>query len=403
MRNVNVIETNLQFNSLSERDETDMVVIHHTGENDIDATASQIHQWHLSNGWSGIGYHYVIRKNGDIERGRPEWAIGSHAYQHNFYTIGIHISGDFMQAYPTSEQIESAALLIADVCLRYGITIDRDHIVGHKDLMPTSCPGTNLYNQLDIIIGKANWYAYNDSQDEQEQQEESTSENFDIDIVAQLARKYESSGDPGAVSSGRGDIGGISYGLYQFASNVGVVDDFVEWLCNYHDDALANYGRVLAQHEVNSQGFISQWKELGRLDPGNFGRLQDEYIKEQYYDTASQRLKKENFDIEKHSNALRSVLLSRSIQNGPGGCVKLFKIACERLGHPNLSYVDDVYFDRDMISSIYDFLIEECDSAVMKDDGYYHSTYDFCHGGKNVINGLRNRFINEKEDALNLL
>lgn len=404
MRQAKIIETNLPHGDLSERSQTTAIVIHHTGEADIDASAEQINQWHRNQNWSMCGYHFVIRKNGDIERGRPEWAVGSHAYQHNFYTIGIHISGDFMQAYPTSEQIESAALLIANLCIKYNIPIDRDHIVGHRDLMPTSCPGDNLYNQLDIVIGKANWYAYADTSESQEAiQEESQTEDFDINVVAQLARKYESSGDPGAVSSGRGDIGGISYGLYQFASNVGVVDTFVDWLRSYPDDALANYGRVLAKHKVNSEGFINQWKELGRLDPGNFGRLQDEYIKKQYYDTAAQRLKKENFDIEKHTNALRSVLLSRSIQNGPGGCVKLFKIACERLGHPNLSYIDDSYFDKDIISAIYDFLIEECDSAVMKNDGYYHSTYDFCHGGKNVINGLRNRFVHEKEDALNLL
>jgi hypothetical protein len=46
----------------------------------MDASAEQIHGWHLGNGWAGIGYHYVIRKDGTIERGRPEWAIGSHAY-----------------------------------------------------------------------------------------------------------------------------------------------------------------------------------------------------------------------------------------------------------------------------------------------------------------------------------
>ena len=156
---LNIIETNLTpIMALSERGYTDMIVIHHTGEADIDASAEQIDQWHKNNNppWAMIGYHYVIRKNGDIERGRPEWAVGSHAYGENYHTIGIHLSGDFMSAQPTKQQINSCAALIRDLCNKYAIPIDRDHIVGHRDLMPTSCPGDNLYFRLDEIISLAN-------------------------------------------------------------------------------------------------------------------------------------------------------------------------------------------------------------------------------------------------------
>lgn len=158
--NVDIKETNLNFNSLSERSYTDQIVIHHTGSPDMDASAEQIHNWHLGNGWAGIGYHYVIRKDGTIERGRPEWAIGSHAYGENSHTIGIHLSGDFEQAEPTAEQLDRCGALVADICERYGIPFDRDHIVGHGELMATSCPGTNLQASLDngTIIGKAVFY-----------------------------------------------------------------------------------------------------------------------------------------------------------------------------------------------------------------------------------------------------
>ena len=158
---VEIIETNLDFESLSERSITDMIVLHHTGGNDIDADAEQIHGWHLNQGWAGIGYHYVIRKDGTIERGRPEWAIGSHAYGENSHTIGIHISGDFDSAQPTEKQIENCAKLVADICTRYGIPIDTNHVVGHGELMATSCPGTNLQSLINdgTITGKANWYA----------------------------------------------------------------------------------------------------------------------------------------------------------------------------------------------------------------------------------------------------
>ena len=157
---VDIKETNLTFDSLSERGYTDMVVIHHTGCNDIDASAEQIHGWHLGQNWAGIGYHYVVRKDGTIERGRPEWAIGSHAYGENSHTIGIHFSGDFEQAKLTEAQIERGAQLIADICDRYGIPIDRQHIVGHGELMGTACPGRNLQYLLNsgTLTGKAVYY-----------------------------------------------------------------------------------------------------------------------------------------------------------------------------------------------------------------------------------------------------
>ena len=82
-----------------------------------------------------------------------------------------------------------------------------------------------------------------------------TSEFFNVDKVAVLARKYESNGDPACMVNNAGDLGGISYGLYPFASNVGVVYDFVEWLCNYLVSTFANYGEVLAIYKVNSENF----------------------------------------------------------------------------------------------------------------------------------------------------
>lgn len=151
----------LDFTSLTERDYTDMIVVHHTGNPvDDDLSAEQIHESHQAQGWSGIGYHYVIRKNGQVEQGRPDWAIGAHAYGENSHTIGIHVCGNFEEAEPTEYQIESLAYLIGWLCEEYGLDPQRD-VQGHRDLMPTACPGENLYNMLDTIRGKARWYMEN--------------------------------------------------------------------------------------------------------------------------------------------------------------------------------------------------------------------------------------------------
>lgn len=154
-------DTGLQYdyNDLQVRSKTDVVVIHHTGNpTDDDLSAQQINTSHQAKGWTCIGYHYVIRKDGTIEIGRPHWTVGAHAYGENAHTIGIHLCGNFEIGKPTAAQVESAAMLLANICTDYGIPIDRNHIVGHRELMETACPGANAFAMLDDIVGKAAFY-----------------------------------------------------------------------------------------------------------------------------------------------------------------------------------------------------------------------------------------------------
>lgn len=217
--------------------------------------------------------------------------------------------------------------------------------------------------------------------------------------------KYEAGGNPATVSTGSGDLGGISYGSYQFSSESGIVEDFVNWLCNYKEDCYANYGRVLKNaYPVNSTKFINEWKSIGTIDRQGFQKLQDEYAGDKYYNAGYWALKNHDYDMEKHSEAMKAVLFSRSIQYGAGNMYELYTEAVRLMGYPNLSYVDHKAFDKRMIECIYDFLIQECDNAYQLSNGNYHSPKDWCNGSYTVVKvGLRNRFINEKQDALNLL
>ena len=58
-----------------------LIVIHCSAVRpDQTSSAAQIDTWHRQRGFKlGIGYHYVIRRDGTIEPGRPEWMIGAHA------------------------------------------------------------------------------------------------------------------------------------------------------------------------------------------------------------------------------------------------------------------------------------------------------------------------------------
>ena len=147
-----IAETRLQFGPMDTRFITNAIVIHHIGNTNADVPAAEVHRWHLANGWSGIGYHYVIRKDGTIERGRPREAVGAHALGQNKHTLGINIVGNFETAYPTQAQLDSASVLMAALCSLYGISPSFSTIMGHRDLNETACPGRNLYAELPILI-----------------------------------------------------------------------------------------------------------------------------------------------------------------------------------------------------------------------------------------------------------
>ena len=162
MELIPIVETylDIDYNQLTTRRVTDQIVIHHTGNAvDDDLSAAEIDASHKGQGWTCIGYHYVIRKDGTVELGRPDWTVGAHAYGNNSHTIGVHVCGNFEEAEPTDEQIESLAMLLANLCADYSLPIDRYTIVGHRELMPTACPGANLFAQMDTIVGKAAFYA----------------------------------------------------------------------------------------------------------------------------------------------------------------------------------------------------------------------------------------------------
>ena len=148
-----ITETNLTFQfPLQSRIKTTMIIFHHIGGTNQDVSAAQVHQWHLDKGWAGIGYHYVIRKNGRIERGRPLDAIGAHCYGYNPCSVGINLVGDFDTDIPTEAQMASAKLLTAFLCNYYRLNPTVNKVIwGHRDLNSTECPGNNLYCKLGDI------------------------------------------------------------------------------------------------------------------------------------------------------------------------------------------------------------------------------------------------------------
>jgi len=129
-------EVELEFTvRLQSRSKTEMIVLHHSAS--AVATVETIHALHLLNGYGGIGYHYLVRKDGSIWRGRPENVVGAHSKGNNLYSIGICFEGNFENEEMGEAQVVAGVELIKDILSRYGEL----EIVGHRDLQATACPG----------------------------------------------------------------------------------------------------------------------------------------------------------------------------------------------------------------------------------------------------------------------
>ena len=71
-----------------------LIVLHHS-DSDVAAhdDISVIREWHLKRGFNDVGYHYFIRKDGLIQKGRDLEIIGAHCKGKNKNSIGICLSG----------------------------------------------------------------------------------------------------------------------------------------------------------------------------------------------------------------------------------------------------------------------------------------------------------------------
>ncbi|MBT3012062.1 MAG: N-acetylmuramoyl-L-alanine amidase [Candidatus Thiodiazotropha sp. (ex Ctena orbiculata)] len=117
------------------------IIIHCSDTPDhLDIGAQTIHAWHRQPpfNFDGIGYHRIIRRNGVIEHGRPEYWNGAHCKGHNKDSLGICLIG---RKRFTQQQMNSLAEQIQIWLQRYPIKL----ICGHRDLDPKkTCPNFNV-------------------------------------------------------------------------------------------------------------------------------------------------------------------------------------------------------------------------------------------------------------------
>jgi hypothetical protein len=119
------------------------------------ARAKAFHADHLSRGWAGIGYHFLIADDGTIVCCRSTFHLGSHVLHKNSGRIGVNMPGTTGDK-PTKRQARAFNWLIHNAHTaamprvhRTDLDLSTLPLKVHKDLMATSCPGlfTGMYHR----------------------------------------------------------------------------------------------------------------------------------------------------------------------------------------------------------------------------------------------------------------
>lgn len=143
------------------------VIVHHTAStanlNNPKQAIRDIYQWHaIGRAWGDIGYNYVVDTQGNIYEGRygGERVIGAHAGKSNAGSIGISVMGNYETGDVSDASLVALARLISEKTKIHGIDPTgksmfrgqvTNNILGHRDVMSTTCPGKNLYDKLPFV------------------------------------------------------------------------------------------------------------------------------------------------------------------------------------------------------------------------------------------------------------
>ena len=185
-------------------------------------------------------------------------------------------------------------------------------------------------------------------------------------------------GDGAMISSGKGDAGGVSYGLTQLSSVVGSADEFVD---NYLNKNYPEFYKFFENADkAGTKSFNEAWTNAYNHNPGEFERIQLEN-KEVNYVNPSYENVKEQFGIDLLSTRARTEFLhSTSVQFGPEGVVQLIEN----------SGVTKEMDDEELLSKLSD---EKYKSV---------GTYKFLKCSGDVQDSVRQRFKREKEEYIKI-
>lgn len=134
-----IIDKGLNYGDMNYSNKPNTLILHHIEAEGPTWTVGFINNMHRNEkGWAAIGYHYYIRLDGTIYKGRPDSAIGAHCKGYNMNSLGIAFEGNYDKRteMPTS-QFNAWCELKAHLFNNYGSM----SIYGHREKGSSECPG----------------------------------------------------------------------------------------------------------------------------------------------------------------------------------------------------------------------------------------------------------------------
>jgi N-acetylmuramoyl-L-alanine amidase len=129
------------------RSSTDYIVIHCAATKaSMDIGLTEIRKWHVQdNGWRDVGYHYIIRRNGEVELGRSIRDTGAHAAGYNHKSVSVCMVGGMAEdnsaeANFTPQQWTALLDLIKQLKIQY----PEADVIGHNEISEKECPSFDV-------------------------------------------------------------------------------------------------------------------------------------------------------------------------------------------------------------------------------------------------------------------
>lgn len=143
--------------NFKKRLKTDYIVVHCSATRpSMDVGVREIRQWHLAQGWLDVGYHFIIKRDGTVEDGRPVDVVGSGVKNYNHNSVHICLVGGSPENDPAgfeanfTEAQMDALIETLGKCSAY---YSRAKIVGHHTLDASkACPSFDVDKWLDTGI-----------------------------------------------------------------------------------------------------------------------------------------------------------------------------------------------------------------------------------------------------------
>ena len=133
----------------------DYIVIHCAATKpSMDVPIERVKKWHLDRGWSDIGYHYYITRDGEIHKGRKLSTIGAHVRGYNKNSIGICYEGGINESgEPEDNRTKAQKKSLLKVVQILKFVFSNAIVQGHRDFpnVNKACPSFDAKNEYKEI------------------------------------------------------------------------------------------------------------------------------------------------------------------------------------------------------------------------------------------------------------